>query len=172
MSLYVSFLSCLSRHQHRLTSPAVAEKIFRALRKAAAANPDVDFIAVSHSNQQSTDEWVSALGGTSEEGSSHGVRVVVDDTRKSHAKWGLGISSVWHVLSPGGMRNLFKLGREEGIWNRPTSSGSRWQTAGSFAVDAEGVVRWSRAAGRADEMPDFGEGVRMASKADGTKSKL
>ncbi|PBP28746.1 hypothetical protein BUE80_DR000275, partial [Diplocarpon rosae] len=31
----------------------------------------------------------------------------------------------------------YALGKREGIWNRPTESGSRWQTAGSFAVDGE-----------------------------------
>ena len=45
-------------------------------------------------------------------------------------------------------------------WNRPTESGSRWQTSGSFAVDRNGVVRWGGPAGRADFIPDFEEAVK------------
>lgn len=58
------------------------------------------------------------------------------------------------------MWSVYKLGKEEGIWNRPTESGSRWQMSGAFAVDGEGVVRWGGAAELADWIPDFGEGVR------------
>jgi len=57
------------------------------------------------------------------------------------------------------MWNAYQLGKKEGIWNRPTESGSRWQTAGSFGVGGEGEVRWVRVAGKADEVVDFGEGV-------------
>lgn len=53
---------------------------------------------------------------------------------------------------------MFRLGRE-GIWNRPTESGSRWQESGAFAVDGKGVVRWAGRAEMADWIPDFEEGV-------------
>ena len=56
---------------------------------------------------------------------------------------------------------MVKLGREEGIWNRPTESGSRWQESGAFAVDGEGVIRWGGSAERADWIPVFEEGVRV-----------
>ena len=70
------------------------------------------------------------------------------------------------MLSPGGLWSVYKLGKEEGIWNRPTESGSRWQTAGSWAVDERGVVRWGAVAGRADEIPDFAEGMRALEEAE------
>lgn len=44
--------------------------------------------------------------------------------------------------------------------NRNSESGSRWQIGGAFAVDADGVVRWSKPAASADEIPNFQEGLR------------
>lgn len=58
------------------------------------------------------------------------------------------------------MWSVYRLGKEQGIWNRPTESGSRWQTSGSFAVNRNGVLRWGGAAERADWIPDFEEAVK------------
>ncbi len=55
---------------------------------------------------------------------------------------------------------MYKLGKQNGIWNKPTESGSRWQTSGSFAVDGKGVVRWVKVAEAADDMPDFQEALK------------
>lgn len=63
------------------------------------------------------------------------------------------------MLNPGSMWSVWKLGRQEGIWNRPPESGSRWQSAGTWAVDGEGIVRWGGVCERADEIPDFAEAV-------------
>jgi hypothetical protein len=41
------------------------------------------------------------------------------------------------------LSNLNKLGKEEGIWNRPTESGNRWQTGGNYGVDKNGIVQWN-----------------------------
>lgn len=76
------------------------------------------------------------------------------------ARWGLGMSSLWHVLNPWSLWSVYRLGKEEGIWNRPTESGSRWQTAGSFAIDREGNVKWGRVAQSADEIPKFEDAVK------------
>jgi hypothetical protein len=57
------------------------------------------------------------------------------------------------------MYSAFKLAKDEKIWNKGTESGTRWQTAGSFAVDKEGIVRWVKVAKAADDMPDFKEGL-------------
>jgi hypothetical protein len=59
----------------------------------------------------------------------------------------------------GSIPSVSKLDKEEGIKVRSTESGNRWQTAGNFAVDAQGVVRWGRKDERADDMPDFKEGL-------------
>jgi hypothetical protein len=59
----------------------------------------------------------------------------------------------------GSVSGVSKLEKEEGIKVRSTESGNRWQTAGNFAVDGQGIVKWSRKDERADDMPDFKEGV-------------
>ncbi|KAJ7180925.1 hypothetical protein C8R46DRAFT_985991 [Mycena filopes] len=139
-----------------------AEKTFKAIRAAAEHHPHIRFIAVSHSEQGATDRWVDALGG-----SENSLEIVVDTDRKIFAQWGLGVSSFGHFMSPVGMWAAYRLGKEEGIWNRPTESGNRWQMAGSFAVDEEGILRWGRAMRSAAEIPNFEEGVESvrASKA-------
>ena len=88
------------------------------------------------------------------------MQVIVDEERELYARWGLGISDWWHVLSPSGLWSVVTLARGEGIKNRPTESGSRWQTAGGFGVDGEGVVRWAWVAERADDMGELEEGIR------------
>lgn len=164
-----------------------AEKTFLSFRAAASTHPSINFVAVSHSDQIATDKWLEAVGG------ADNVHVIVDSERELFARWGLGVSSFWHVLNPASMWNVYRLGKEHGIvssfpsllfpssyptrcgnasslnrklltrglqWNRPTESGSRWQTSGSFAVDRKGVVRWGGPAGRADFIPDFEEAVK------------
>lgn len=85
------------------------------------------------------------------------LQVIVDTERESYAAWGLGTSGFMHVL--GSIPGASKLGKDKGINVRPTESGSRWQTAGNFAVDSEGMIRWSRKDQRADDMPDFQDGL-------------
>jgi hypothetical protein len=129
------------------------------MRTAATHHPDINFIAVSHSDQPSTEKWLNALGG------ADSVTVVVDAERQIYAKWGLGVVSWGHVLSPAGMVNVWKLGREQGIWNRPTESGSRWQSSGYWAVDQGGFVRWGGPACRADDVMNVAEAVKGLEKS-------
>ncbi|KAH9861829.1 hypothetical protein J1614_011582 [Plenodomus biglobosus] len=133
-----------------------AEKTFLNLRAIAPSHPGIIFIAVSHSDRASTDRWLASLPDPSQNRAPN-LQIVVDAEREAYAAWGLGVSSFWHVL--GSVASVSRLGREEGISVRPTESGSRWQTAGNFGVDGLGVVRWCRVDGRADDVPDFGEGV-------------
>ena len=130
-----------------------AEKTLLSLRSTAQQYPQISFIAISHSGRAATDHWLEALSGPGS------VEVLVDEQREIYARWGLGVSDWWHVLSPSSMWSVWKLGRGEGIWNRPTESGSRWQRAGSWAVDGDGVVKWGGVFIRADEIPDFGQAV-------------
>ncbi|KAJ7714750.1 hypothetical protein B0H16DRAFT_520000 [Mycena metata] len=130
-----------------------AEKTFKAIRTTAAHNPNIRFIAVSHSDQGSTDRWVDAVGG------GEGVEIVVDADREIFAEWGLGLSSLGHFMSPAGLWAVYRLGKDEGIWNKPTESGNRWQTSGSFAVDMRGTLRWGRAMRSVAEVPNFEEAV-------------
>ncbi|OAL45105.1 hypothetical protein IQ07DRAFT_591943 [Pyrenochaeta sp. DS3sAY3a] len=134
-----------------------AEKTFLNLRAIARLQPNIHFIAVSHSDRESTDRWLSSLPESSENNPDN-LQIVIDIEREAYAQWGLGASGFWHVL--GSIPAVSKLANEEGIHVRHTESGSRWQTAGNFAVDGQGTVKWSRKDQRADDMPDFEEGVR------------
>lgn len=139
-----------------MRTPQVAEKTLLALRHRAARDTaqTYNYIAVSHSSPSATQHWLSSLPASASAG-AEAVQVIVDETRALHAAWGLGVSSAWHVLNPWSLYAVYALGRQEGIWNRPTESGSRWQTAGSFAVDARGLLRWAAVSKAADDVPDF-----------------
>lgn len=99
------------------------------MKNAAAHHPNINFIAISHSDQLSTEKWLEAIGGPSEAASSSAT-VIVDVEREIYAKWGLGVVSWGHVSSPTGLLGIWKIGKEKGIWNRLTESGSRWQCSG------------------------------------------
>lgn len=85
-------------------------------------------MAVSHSSPEATERWVIQVGGNWD------VEVVIDEERELYARWGLGVATTWHVLSPLVLYRTLQLGKQENFWNRPTESGSRWQTAGAFAL--------------------------------------
>jgi hypothetical protein len=38
--------------------------------------------------------------------------VIVDEEREVYAKWGLGISSFWHILNPWSMYSVYTLGKQ------------------------------------------------------------
>ncbi|TVY22817.1 hypothetical protein LHYA1_G008275 [Lachnellula hyalina] len=137
-----------------LTFVPVAEKTFQELRKLAGKHPEINFVAVSHSDEEATEKWVISVGGEWD------VHVVVDAERELYAQWGLGVASTWHVLNPWSMYSVYQLGKKENIWNLPTESGSRWQTSGSFAVDGDGAVRWTGVAKAADSIPDFRDALK------------
>ncbi|KAK6391786.1 hypothetical protein LTR65_004280 [Meristemomyces frigidus] len=147
-----------------------AEKTYLNLREVARSHKDVDFIAVSHSTEESTNTWLKFLPQAGSEPGNF--RVIVDAELEIYAAWGLGPSGYAHVLSPWSMYEVWRLGKQEGIWNRPTESGSRWQTSGYFAVDGNGVVRWGGSAKRADDIPDFEEAVREAEQGSKVEAKL
>ncbi|KAI6788826.1 hypothetical protein KC332_g14027 [Hortaea werneckii] len=151
-----------------------AEKTFLNLRETArehrgpgsdGSGDSIDFIAISHSSAPATETWLQSLPQAGSE--PRNLRVVVDEDLEIYRAWGLGVAEYAHVLSPSALGEVWRLGSEEGIWNRPTESGSRWQVSGFFAVGVDGkgdgdgmVVKWGRAAERADDVPDFEEGVR------------
>lgn len=98
-------------------------------------------------------------------GGNWDVEVVIDHERELYSQWGLGVSTTWHVLNPRVLYQTLQLGKTENIWNRACESGTRWQTAGAFAVaavqdaaDAEeggGKVCWAHVAASADDLPDL-----------------
>ncbi|CAM1502809.1 Fc.00g075850.m01.CDS01 [Cosmosporella sp. VM-42] len=131
-----------------------AEKTFKTLTALSVKNEKVRFIAISHSSAEATEQWIPQVGGV------WNVEVIVDEKRDLYAQWGLGISTTWHVMNPRALYSVFRLGTNEGIWNRPTQSGTRWQMSGAFAVDRGGTVRWAHVAGSADDLPDLEAGIK------------
>ncbi|QSZ30574.1 hypothetical protein DSL72_000130 [Monilinia vaccinii-corymbosi] len=134
-----------------------AEKTILTLRTLAPSHPNTHFIALSHSTQSSTETWLQSIGGAT----PPNLQVTVDADREIYAQWGLGASSAWHILNPWSVLSVFKLGREDKIWNRPTESGSRWQMSGSWVVDREGIVKGGGVAKSADDIMDFEEAVKL-----------
>ena len=136
----------------RHTGCPFAEATARMLREAAAAHPDIQWVGVSHAPTRATAKWCDAIGGLD------GVRVLIDEGRVHYATWGLGRSRLGHFL---GRRSLEEVGRlaRQGIRNRHPE-GTRWQRAGTFAIDAEGIVRWRHLPEHAGDLPDLGAAVR------------
>lgn len=143
-------IAAAARRIHSLMADQVAEKTFKSLTAISDQHKDdLHCVAVSHSSAEATERWVPQVGGAWQ------TDVVVDEGRDVYAKWGLGLSSAWHAFNPFALYSVYRLGADEGIWNRPTESGSRWQTSGAFAVDADGTIRWAHVSSAANDLPDF-----------------
>lgn len=135
----------------RHTGCPFAEHTARRLRDAAAAEPDISWIVVSHAGTEATVRWREAIGGLPD------VAVLIDADRIHYATWGLGRTSLTHFMGRRSLGDVAKLARQ-GVRNRHPD-GTRWQTAGTFAVDSEGVVRWRHLPTYAGDMPDLDEAV-------------
>jgi hypothetical protein len=133
-----------------------AEATFRSLRERAARTPGIRFVAVSHAPQAATASWCDAVGGD-----AGAVELVVDEQRTLYGSWGLGPSSLSHFLGLRSLRSVAALARQ-GTRNRHPV-GTRWQTAGTFAVDAGGVVRFAHVPAHAGELPDLDAAVTAVS---------
>jgi AhpC/TSA family len=131
----------------RHTGCPFAELTMRMLREAAVRSPEAQWIAISHAPQDATDRWCRAVGG------ADGVRVASDPSRRAYADWGLGRTSLGHFL---GRRSLVAVARlaRRGIGNRHPH-GTRWQSAGTFALDDQAVVRWRLLPTHAGDLPDL-----------------
>jgi hypothetical protein len=136
----------------RHTGCPFAEATARMLRDAAAERPEVDWVAVSHAPTLATAGWRDGIGGLED------VRLLVDEGRVHYATWGLGRSSVTHFMGRRSLAEVARLARE-GIRNTHPD-GTRWQQAGTFAVDAAGVVRWRHLPEHAGDLPDLDAAMR------------
>lgn len=128
----------------------------RDIRALADRNSQIHVIAISHSSPQETGKWLEGVGGAGS------VNVIVDHERTLYASWGLGASDFWHVLNPWSLWDVYRLGKEKGIWNRPTETGNRWVKGGAWVVDGEGKVRWGGPSETASEEVDWEAGVKAA----------
>jgi alkyl-hydroperoxide reductase/thiol specific antioxidant family protein len=133
----------------RHTGCPFAEATLRALRDAAAAHPEIEWVAVSHAGPEATQRWCDAIGGRGE------VEILLDVDRRCYAAWGLGRSSLSHFMGRRSLSEVARLARQ-GIRNRHPD-GTRWQQAGTFAIDAADVVRWRHLPEHAGELPDLDE---------------
>jgi hypothetical protein len=139
-----------------------AEETMRRLRNAAVDHPEIEWLAVSHAGATDTQHWCDAIGGC------WGVRVVSEPSRRIYAEWGLGRTSLAHFL---GRRSLIAVaGLARGGTRNRHPVGTRWQSAGTFAVDAGGVVRWRHVPSHAGDLPDLEAAVRALGTVRGTGS--
>jgi hypothetical protein len=138
----------------RHTGCPFAEATMRALRDAAAEGGEVEWIAVSHSGAQQTQRWCQAVGGRGD------VQVLLDPDRAFYTAWGLGRSSLGHFMGRRSLAEVRRLARR-GIRNRHPE-GTRWQQAGTFAVDAGGTVRWRHVPEHAGDLPDLAAAAAAA----------
>jgi hypothetical protein len=131
----------------RHTGCPFAEATLRAMRDAATVGSELQWVAVSHASADATDRWCRGLGGSGD------VQVVSDPSRRSYAAWGLDQTSISHFMGRRSLGAVTRLARQ-GIRNtHPT--GTRWQSAGAFAVDREGIVRWRHLPEHAGDLPDL-----------------
>jgi hypothetical protein len=131
-----------------------AEATLLALREHAATAPDVGWWAVSHAPERATVEWCRVVGGAG------GVEVVSDPERRFYAAWGLGRSSLGHFMGRDSLLAVMTLARS-GIRNR-SPVGTRWQTAGTFGIDAESAVRYLHQPRHAGDLPDLDAALAAA----------
>jgi hypothetical protein len=131
----------------RHTGCPFAELTMRSLHAAAVGSPRVQWIAISHAPQEATERWCRAVGG------ADGVVLASDPSRRAYAEWGLGRTSLSHFL---GRRSLVAVGSlaRRGIRNRHPH-GTRWQSAGTFALDDRALVRWRFLPTHAGDLPNL-----------------
>jgi AhpC/TSA antioxidant enzyme len=138
----------------RHTGCPFAEATMRALRDHGDAAPGLEWVAVTHVDAQPTQRWIDAVGGRGR------VHVLLDPERVFYAAWGLGRSSLGHFMGRRSLSSVSRLARE-GIRNRHPH-GTRWQQAGTFAIDASGTVRWRHLPAHAGELPDLAAAAAAA----------
>lgn len=131
----------------RHTGCPFAESTLRGMRRHAADAPQIQWLAVSHAPPGATASWCQAIGGCD------GVRVTSDPSRRTYADWGLGRTSLGHFLGRRSLSGVARLART-GIRNRHPH-GTRWQMAGTFALDDRGQVRWRHLPSHAGDLPDL-----------------
>ncbi|HEY1595353.1 MAG TPA: AhpC/TSA family protein [Thermoleophilaceae bacterium] len=131
-----------------------AEATMKALSEETARHPEIDWIAVSHAKLEASDHWCTAIGA------SRHVRLVIDEERSAYGAWGLGRTSLTHFAGSRSLSAVAELAHE-GIRNRHPA-GSRWQGAGTFAVNADGEVVWRHIPRHAGALPDLADAAVAA----------
>ena len=126
-----------------------AEATLRELRDLHLSHGEVTAVAVGHAPQQAAQAWRSKIGG------AEGVVCIDDPSRHLYAEWGLGLTDAAHFAGAQSLAGVGKL-LGSGIRNRHPA-GTRWQSAGSFAVDGGGIIRWRHLPTHAGDLPNLAE---------------
>src|SRR5947209_18808797 len=122
------------------------------LREEALRSPGIQWVAISHAPEVQTARWCEAVGGTGT------VTVESDPARRCYAAWGLDRTDVTHCMGRRSLSAVAELARL-GVRNRHPA-GTRWQSAGTFAVDREGIVRWRSLPSHAGDLPALDDALR------------
>ena len=85
------------------------------------------------------------------------MHVLSDPERVSYAAWGLGRTNAGHFLGRRSLTAAARLARR-GIRNTHPA-GTRWQRAGTFALDSDHIVRWRQLPAHAGDLPDIAAAV-------------
>lgn len=142
----------------RHTGCPFAEATLQELRAQSLMYPTIEWIAVSHAAEYPTSIWCKACGGSGQ------VHFLSDEKRTLYAAWGLGLTTASHFLGRRSLAGVVHLARQ-GIRNRHPS-GTRWQMAGTFAVDAQGVVRWRHLPEHAGDLPNMGQAIEALQRPE------
>jgi hypothetical protein len=126
----------------------------KKLSEEAERRPDITWIAVSHAGLEATDRWCADVGA------SHLVKLVIDEDRSAYGAWGLGRTSLGHFAGRRSLAAVAQLARK-GIRNRHPA-GSRWQRAGTFAMDRDGKIAWRHVPRHAGDLPDLSAAAQAA----------
>lgn len=126
-----------------------AEATLKHLKEQHRIHPDITAVAVGHAPPQAAQLWRSKIGG------AEGIVCIDDPSRRLYGEWGLGLTDGAHFA---GVQSLAAVGSllGQGIRNRHPA-GTRWQGAGSFAVDGRGIVRWRHLPHHAGDLPNLEE---------------
>jgi hypothetical protein len=124
-----------------------AEETIQKMKEVAKTKQSINFIAVSHSSLNDTLSWANKFGGF------ENIQTLCDESREEYHLWGLGTSSPLHFLGPRSLLGIAFL-FPKGVINRDPT-GSRWQKAGTFAVNNSGIITFAHYPGYAGDLPDL-----------------
>jgi len=133
----------------RHTGCPFAERTMQMLREQAVGAPEIQWLAISHAPAAQTGRWCAAVGGAGD------VRLCCDPSRRCYAEWGLDRTSLAHFMGRRSLAAVAELARN-GVRNRHPA-GTRWQSAGTFALDGRGIVRWRSLPAHAGDLPDLAD---------------
>lgn len=163
------------------------ERMLERFGAAVRRRPGVEYVAVLNGERRAAMDWqettdlaefdcrVERVADLSdgvyrpESAREADVTVLVDEDRALYEAWGLDVAGLAHLLDVRVTANLLET-YHDGYLEGETVSGSRWQRAGVFAVDAEDTVRAAQTAELAHDLPDPAAALTFLPGADGASA--